>query len=154
MKSLSWFKFLVVAIFVLVINSGTSLPVVFAQRVGAEKITLDTPHSYNIRKFNLTINLPSGYQLVNIADPHVLLHTKGSGLLRQFSLTAGKNSFVLNERVDANILYAELMLYYCTPKQQQKGICITKNVIFEIPLDTKLKPANLDLSYTIPEAKE
>ena len=114
-----------------------------------EKIVLEEKHSAQITKLNLKITLPDQYQLLPKANPTARLFTKEQDLLKTIPITETMSSSPINEIIVSETLYAQLSLFYC--RDAPKGLCIIKEVLFEIPIDKQLSPSDLELSYTVPD---
>ena len=127
--------------------------VVNADQFMGETFSIEKKNPQNIRNLILNINVPKEFKLLQKADPFVSIYTNDDGVINRFSITHGTNILPINQKVYSTLLFVDMTLYYCTEKQSQNSVCLTKKILFEIPLDPKLKGGNVELSYSIPEAK-
>jgi len=102
-----------------------------------EKITLKENHSTQINNLNLRIYLPDQYKLLFKANPKVELFTKEE-LVQSLGIVNAVSTFELNETIVADFLFLKLSLFYC--KEGKQGLCISKKVLFEVPLVRNCPP--------------
>ncbi len=112
------------------------------------KIVLRKKYSPNIRNLKLNLILPAGYQFLASANSQVKLFTKNRKLVKSFKISDLNADLVLNKSIVSESLSAEMMLYYC--RQGDQGVCLIKNIIFEIPLDRQSDLNDIVLKYELP----
>lgn len=112
-----------------------------------EWIKVKRTYSSHIKSINLFINLPENHKLLAKARPYLRVFTP-NGMLQEFPLQNLDDSYIFNQWILENTAYFELALYYCADTKE--GLCLIKNIVFEVNLNGSLEPENINLSYDIP----
>ncbi len=114
----------------------------------AEKIRLQCPQSADISDIHLQLEFPEGYELLIKAKPYLRIFTADGQIDDKLDITSLTPSFKIAQEVPSDMLYAELNLYYC--KHGDEGLCLIRNILFEIPLQKSNQPRQLKLAYSVP----
>ena len=111
-----------------------------------EKILFRRASSSQIKNLKLNISFPVECSLLSEANPSIRLFTQ-KRFVKSFTIVGAVSTFVLDESIDEDLLFAELSLFYC--KEGDQGLCILKSVLFEIMIDDQLPAGDLDLEYIV-----
>ncbi len=114
----------------------------FGQRIAFQGIK-----SAQVRTIRLVLQFPRGYKMLFHAKPSMKLFTKEGVFLKEFLIKKNSDSFLLNQKISSEQLYAQIGLYYC--KEGDEGMCLLKNLLFEISLDKNLPADDIFLTYTV-----
>ena len=101
-----------------------------------ERIKIEPPRSNRIGQLIVTLKLPEGYELFRNANSHLKVFSADGKYSRQDKIFELKSNFPVYQEIHGDKLYVELILNYC--KHGKDGMCLLKNILFEIPLVTKM----------------
>ena len=116
-----------------------------------DKIALHGEHSSQIKNIHLKLELPDGHKILIDAGSSLRIFFKEGRASGTFPLHDLDENFVINEKFSDDKIFAELILYYC--REGERGLCLMRNVLFEITLDGALPPEDLSIHYAVPETK-
>ena len=108
------------------------------------------PQRVSAQLRNLTVQLifPPEHKLLNEAGPHVQLFTMDGKFNETFAIAGAVSQIKVGKRVNADVLYAKLDIYYC--REGALPLCLIKNVLYEIPLVRNQDPEDMNIIYQIP----
>ena len=114
-----------------------------------QRIAFQGTKSANVRTIRLVLQFPRGYKMFFHAKPSMKLFTKEGVFIKEFPIEKNSDSYPFDEGIPSEQLYAQIGLYYC--KEGEEGMCLLKNLLFEITLDKNLSADDIFLTYTITE---
>jgi hypothetical protein len=120
----------------------------FDQFIG-DRIVLPEYHSSTISDFTVDVTFPPQHMLLPKAKPYARLFTKDNKLLKTLTITGEHNSITVDTTLEEEMIYAEVSLFYCRVGEQ--GICLMRNLLFEVYLDPQLPAENLTINYIVPD---
>ena len=104
--------------------------------------------SNHIKQLYIKLNFPPKHKFISETKSRIRLFTKDK-LIDTFFIDQNEEAFTIEKKIEADKVYAELNLYYC--REGAQGLCLMKNVLYEISLNPNLSPNDLTLNYTIPD---
>jgi len=107
-------------------------------------------HNQNIkaaRAVRLNLALPSGYKLNDLAPNQMRIFTEDGAYLIEQNINATDILTEITIPENYNKLYAEVAIYYC--RKDDEGLCLIKDVLFEINNSSTRKLNSINLSYTL-----
>lgn len=116
-----------------------------------EWIPLVNAKSANVQNLNLSLVLPENYKLLNSAGPYARIFTEDFTVDIIQPITDLNESYSIGQMIVADDLFVLLKIFYC--QEEGEGLCITKDVLFEVILDSSLPAADLHINYLVPGEK-
>jgi len=114
-----------------------------------EKVKISQPVSDIIENLIIDIQLPEKHKLLLKAKSNIQLITKNQGLIEVYPINTVKQSFKVNQSIENHTLFAQMDLYYC--REGIEGLCLIKNILFEIPIDKTVSNKDLNIRYKVEE---
>ena len=112
-----------------------------------ERIDVGGTKSARINSIRLILQFPRDHKMLFHAKPSMKLFTQEGKFIKEFPIRKNSSSFTLNKRIPSEKLYCEVELYYC--REGSEGMCLLKNLLFEIKLDKNLPADDIFLAYTV-----
>ncbi len=116
-----------------------------------ERIKVSQQAPLKIKTLNLSIKFPPNHKIAEEAKPQLKLFTLKQ-LIGNYSITAPKTHLAINRRIKTDKLYVDMALFYC--REGQQGMCLFKNVLFEISVDKEVKEGDLELRYEVEDSSD
>ncbi len=149
MKKLCIFLWVLILIFPITIQANSQKTLFDPSQFFGERLKLADPISRKVNQINLNLGFPLGYKLIDETPSKLKVYTQVGEKIAEFSFKKESALFKLNKTIKSNGLWIEVSLYYC--KQTDTGLCLMRNVLYEVPLEFKKKKENIHLKYTLPD---
>ncbi|OGX30998.1 MAG: hypothetical protein A2787_02660 [Omnitrophica WOR_2 bacterium RIFCSPHIGHO2_01_FULL_48_9] len=113
------------------------------------KVKISQPQAARINQIIVDVKFPPQHELLTdvTPKPHLRLYNSAGKQLAAFDLTGPSQKFKFKRQIKSDKLFAELTLFYC--KTGDQGLCLMKNVLFEVSLDKKLPQQDLTLNFEV-----
>lgn len=110
-------------------------------------IQVDNNNFKSAKILQLNLKLPKGYKLNELAPNQIRIFTADGAYVVEDSITSPvvKTKIDIPENYDK--LYAELAVYYC--RKDNEGLCLIKNILYEINHSEKRKNGQIRLDYVL-----
>jgi len=126
---------------------GLEEPVTADSFPDLEIISLD-PHSAYINTLILQLQFPQHYELLATAPSKIEVYGEKQGLMDTYPVTSALTRISLNRVMFPANIYLKLKLYYC--RKTEQGLCLIKDVVFQVPIVRFRQPEDLNILYIVP----
>ncbi|MDP4175856.1 MAG: thioredoxin-like domain-containing protein [Bacteroidota bacterium] len=100
-----------------------------------------------LKNINLNLTLPAGYHLNSLAPSELKVFSKDGKINIGKKITSNNIMLDLENPGHIDKLYAEMVVYYC--REGNEGLCLIKDVLYEINNSSSSKQEDLKLDYAI-----
>jgi sugar lactone lactonase YvrE len=102
-----------------------------------------------INQFVLNLRLDKEYQLLKPTQSSIRVYNENLAFLTKTKIEEENTTLDLSQN-DPNVAFIELTIFYC--RHGKEGLCLIKNVLFEIPINGE-PSSDLNLEYNLPSGK-
>ena len=123
---------------------------VAASSVTQARIFLPQTYSQKVRRLHFKLSLPKDYRLLPKAGSEIVLTSLDGQFKKNFLIRRLNSAFHVNETFHVDRLRMDANIFYC--KKGNKGLCLMKNVAFDVPLVVKEQntPEDIQIDYVLP----
>lgn len=128
----------------LVIRERAKGGILNPQKFKGEKRFLGTQGP--LKSIELDLQFANGYELLVPNQSSIRIYNSNGEFLLKKDIEMGKTTIPIAQLIDGRV-YIELTVYYC--RHGQGGICLFKNILYELPIDAASSSHELKIDLTL-----
>lgn len=123
------------------------IPPATSEQFFGDHVYIQHTFSSRIGRLKFSVVLPEGFQLLSKAGSTLKILDSDKKTVAQFPIKALQSSWKLNRVFGPDKFYVRVLLHYC--RKGKAGVCLIKDVLFEIPLNSKTNLEDVALDYKV-----